>query len=387
MKILVVGNDINSILLAQYIKLQNREHDIYLTSDDSENREYYTSIKILENDIQSIGDFVKYNQIEFTIVTSQLAIINGIADMFKQEGFPIFAPLSEAARITFFNSIAKKIMYKLKINTPKFGIFDRENLATEYIRHSKFPIIIGNDFTLMERKSEKYQTFSKAKLALQKIFENGNEKIIIENYIDTKPIYIYFITDGYNALPLISIEREEEKIYTSFYAQSSKISDDDLVNILKRAIYPLIDDISKYAGNYTGIIGIKLKLYHNSFCILEFYNNFQEYDFQVFLSLLNDNLLELLYDTANGCLADNHNCVNMISDFSYTMAVNKEDISELHADTDFINSIYKNKIILTNTASTQNHAKKILREYVNSIAGMELKQTIKEADNRCAIRI
>ena len=110
--------------------------------------------------MQSICDFVKYNQIEFTIATSQLAIINGIADLFKKEGFPIFAPFSEAARITFFNSIAKKIMYKLKINTPKFGIFDRENLALEYVRRTRFPLVIQNDFTLLERECSVYNTYS-----------------------------------------------------------------------------------------------------------------------------------------------------------------------------------------------------------------------------------
>ena len=144
-------------------------------------------------------------------------------------------------------------MYKLKINTPKFGIFDRENLALEYIRKSKFPIVIENDFTLFERNCNIYKTFTKARAGLQKIFENNNEKIVIENYIDSEPIYIYFICDGYNALKLISLERSSGKDYTTVSAMSEKISETLTQNILETAIYPLLDDIAKFAGAYTGM--------------------------------------------------------------------------------------------------------------------------------------
>ena len=70
MKILIVGSDLNSILLAKYIYLQNNEHDIYITSDENESENFYTNINIRENDINSLVDFVKYNAIEFTISLS-----------------------------------------------------------------------------------------------------------------------------------------------------------------------------------------------------------------------------------------------------------------------------------------------------------------------------
>ncbi len=387
MKILIVGNNLNSILLAQYIKLHNNVHDIFVTDEDTSKNEYYTAVNISENDIQSLSDFVKYNQIEFTIVTSSISIINGIADVFKKEGFIIFAPPAEASRITFFNSIAKKIMYKLKINTPKFGIFDRENLATEYIRNSKFPIVIENDFTLLYRECNVYDRFSKAKLGLQKIFDNNNEKIVIENYIDSEPLYIYFITDGFNALPLITLQRSSGCKYTTVLAPSEKISDNIIINILRSAIYPLLDDIIKYAGNYSGILGLKIKIYNNHFYILEFYNSFQYYDFQAFLSLIDDDLLSLLYDAAKGGLCDNHKYVNLNGKYSYTIAVDKSCIDENRTENDYIESEDTQKIIFTNTALTKNYAKKDLLEYIETECNSEIYEEIKRNDEKCTMRI
>ena len=384
MKILIVGSDLNSIILAQYIKMQNNNHDIYIAGTNIASSEYYTSINIADNDIVSICDFVKYNQIEFTIVFSHLAIINGIADVFKKEGFPVFAPLSEAARVTYFNSIAKKIMYKLKINTPKFGIFDRENLSVDYVRKSKFPIVIENDFTLFGRNSNVYDTFSKAKLGLQKIFENNNEKIVIESYIESNPLYIYFITDGYNALPMVSIERNLVEGYSTTYAISEKIPVRLAADILQNAIYPLLDDIAKYAGNYVGILGLKIKILDGRYNILEFYNNFQHYDLQTFLSICNEDIATLLFDAANGCLADNHSKIELTGKYAYTVAIDKDKIDNdaVYEDNDFMVSEDDNKIIITNMAATLNYAKEILHNSIENSCNKEIFEEIVNASSK-----
>lgn len=390
MKILIVGTDLNSVLLAKYIYLQNQKHDIYIISGETEKSDFFTSINIKENDINSIIDFVKYNGIEFTVVLSQLAIINGIANAFKDEGFPVFSPFSEAARITFFNGIAKKIMYKLKIPTPKFGIFDRENIAIDYIRNSKFPIVAENDFTLTERISDKYNCFSKAREGIIRLFENGTEKIVIENYIEEEPLYLYFITDGYNAFPLISVERVSGDGYTSAIAPSQKIDTDMTLNILKRAVYPIIDDIAKFADGYCGILGMKLKIKNGNFYISEFYNGFQFYDFQAFLSLLNENLADLLYSCANGSLADDYNFVDLKDEFSYTFAIDKNKIlnpENINSDCEFYESEDAVKKIYTATAVTINRAKtKIFDSLENNIDEKFLKDIVSKDKKKDLVR-
>lgn len=146
-----------------------------------------------------------------------------------------------------------------------------------------------------------------------------------------------------------------------------------LVNILKKAIYPLLDDISKFAGGYTGIIGLKVKIQKENFGVLEFYNGFQEYDFQALLSILDDNLLNLLYDASNECLADNHDYVRLSDSYSYSVSLNKNDveISE-DSDEDFIESEDSENIIFTNTSSTMNYAKEELLEYLELICKEEI---------------
>ena len=379
MKILIVGEDINSLLLAKYLKMQNAEHDIYLTTEDDSMSEIFTSIRIRENNIPAIVDFVKYNAIEFTITFSTIAIVNGIADVFKQEDFPIFAPCAEPAKITYLNSLAKKIMYKLKINTPKFGIFDRENVAIEYVKNAKYPIVIENDFFLFKRQSYKCDTFSKAKLIIQKMFEDDNEKIVIQNYIDIPPTYMYFITDGFNVLPLTVMKRQGDENYTSIICPETTVSENMILKVLQRAIYPFIDDISQLSKPYIGIIGVKLKIYRDTFVVLDFYNGFENKDFQAFLSILDDDLLSLFYTAAQGNLCDVHHYVNFKEDFSYTISLHKDCMEEdKYVEEDFFECETANSYVCTVTSPTLVGAKEKLIDYVCSFTKEDILSKIKE---------
>ena len=379
MKILIVGEDINSLLLAKYLKMQNAEHDIYLTTEDDSMSEIFTSIRIRENNIPAIVDFVKYNAIEFTITFSTIAIVNGIADVFKQEDFPIFAPCAEPAKITYLNSLAKKIMYKLKINTPKFGIFDRENVAIEYVKNAKYPIVIENDFFLFKRQSYKCDTFSKAKLIIQKMFEDDNEKIVIQNYIDIPPTYMYFITDGFNVLPLTVMKRQGDENYTSIICPETTVSENMILKVLQRAIYPFIDDISQLSKPYIGIIGVKLKIYRDTFVVLDFYNGFENKDFQAFLSILDDDLLSLFYTAAQGNLCDVHHYVNFKEDFSYTISLHKDCMEEdKYVEEDFFECETANSYVCTVTSPTLVGAKEKLIDYVCSFTKEDNLSKIKE---------
>ena len=62
MKILIVGESINSILLAKYINIQNPSDDIYVTQKESEHCDFCTFVNIRESDIGGLASFVKYNQ-------------------------------------------------------------------------------------------------------------------------------------------------------------------------------------------------------------------------------------------------------------------------------------------------------------------------------------
>ena len=47
-----------------------------------------------------------------------------------------------SAQIIFDKAYSKKMLYKLKVPTPKFGIFEKQNMAQDYIKSYKQPFVI-----------------------------------------------------------------------------------------------------------------------------------------------------------------------------------------------------------------------------------------------------
>ena len=232
---------------------------------------------------------------------------------------------------------------------------------------------------MFKRQSYKCDTFSKAKLIIQKMFEEDNEKIVIQNYIDIPPTYMYFITDGFNVLPLTVMKRQGDENYTSIICPETTVSENMILKVLQRAIYPFVDDISQLSKPYIGIIGVKLKIYRDTFVVLDFYNGFENKDFQAFLSILDDDLLSLFYTAAQGNLCDVHHYVNFKEDFSYTISLHKDCIEDdKYVEEDFFECETANSYVCTVTSPTLVGAKEKLIDYVCSFTKEDILSKIKE---------
>lgn len=377
MKILIVGEKDDTLLIAEYIKMQNKEHDIFVTKSEGSDCDYCTFIDIKSSDIDELRDFVKYNEIDFTLVLSKTATAKGIADEFKNNSLLVCAPDLNASSVLYFESTAKKLMYKLKIPTPRFGIFDKEAAATEYLRNADFPLIIKNDCTLFEKSFKKQASFSKAKKHVIKMFENPEQKVVIENFVDEKNIYLYFITDGYNALPLISIERYYFDGGSYAYNSSEKLPEQLVSDILHKAVHPLIDELSGTGGSVTGILGLKVNITGNSFSISEINAGFSEYDLPLFLSVLDDDLLMLFFDAAAGSLCDNRNYVNTkeCASFSVTLPLSSVDES-IFDDEDIYITETEGNITLSALAQNRTRAKNTVKSALELYSSKEISDKI-----------
>ena len=79
------------------------------------------------------------NNIDLTVVSTELPLSLGIVDYFKKNGLLIFGPTQAAAKIETSKSYAKRLMSKYKIPTAHYGIFDKEVSAVEHEKEIKLP--------------------------------------------------------------------------------------------------------------------------------------------------------------------------------------------------------------------------------------------------------
>ena len=408
MKILIVGSGAKEYSIAKLVSQYDNTELVFVAPGNDAIAEFANCIDIKADDIENLVEFAKVNEIDMTIAASEKSIENGIADKFNEAGLMIFAPTSEAAKITNSKSIAKKFMYKVKIPTPKFGIFDRENMAIDYARKSQYPLVIKTDNHQHGENVFVCDNFKIAKRIIEDLFDNAQKKVIIEDYVAGQEFSYYIVSDGYNAMPLNSVVPYKSVLegnggamtsglgaYAPFYMIDSKLES----KIFKEIVYPALDELSKGRNQYVGILGIDIILDRSgNLNVIEFNSFLKEPDAQCVLALLDDNLTNIMNATVIGSLVDDYREIaskpffstslvlssgNYPSEGTYGEVITGLEEIEDHCDVAYFNTVKDSNgnilttggrtLVLTTEASTLEKSAQKLYECVELVGFESMK--------------
>ncbi len=374
MNILIVGSDANAYSIAKELSKNENVDIVFVASGNEEIAKIAQCTDISESDVEELLDFSIANEISLTIVTSISAIQNNIGEVFTSVGRLIFAPTAEAATIALYKSSAKKMMYRLKIPTMKFGIFEKESQAVEYASNFRKALVIKNDTHILGERPTFAATFSKAKSAIERAFTFPENKVVIEDYIDAKEVSMYFITDGYTALPIGTCASDDKNFAypESIYSPDSYISDELEMKVLKEAIYPVIDDIAERYNPYCGIIGVDLFVDGENYNVIEYNPFFKQMHLQSILSILNEDLCDLFLSAASGSMSDDYKFVNFYEKSTVSKIIAQKIDEEKIEDNELVISYTSSSnIILTQIANTVSRARKNLQENISFLTQTE----------------
>lgn len=361
MRILIIGSDSNAYTLARRFSQDENTDLVFVTSGNK----YITSdiaqtADIRETDNDELLNFANANEIDLTVVTSLKAIENNIAGHFADSGRIIFAPSADAAYDTLYTSSCKKILYKLHIPTVKFGIFDRENQAVNYMSELRKIAVIRQNANSDNVPPVLVNSFSKAKREIEKAFLQPETTIVIEDYVNAEEVYLYFITDGYSALLTGSCSFSEDSSY-SVYSPENVLTEEMISDIQKRVVNTFINYCSYNNRPYCGILGVNLLVNDDEYKVLDLYPFFKQAHLQSILPSVSNNLSALFLSAAAGSFSDEYNCINFKKNCSYSEILNSKEIKMNLSEYDDDNFSYScnlnGDVIITETASTYSRAK------------------------------
>lgn len=357
-KILIVGNNIKDIALAKYL---SKKHTIFITSFNTSTIDFATCIDIREDNIPELLEFVLENGIDMTIATSKEAILSGITEKFLNNGQNIFAPSSSASQITFDKSLAKKILYKLRIPTPKFGIFEKYNMAIDYIKNNKIPFVIKNND---DNSAAIFTSTVTAKNIIETAPIEKDKKIIIEDYIYGVPFSFYAITDGYKALPFGSsltykhaLEGDGGQLTSGMGACSPNyhLTLEQEFFIMDNVIYPMLENLEIEGTPYTGILGVNGILSDDkTIQILGFSSFMQDCDTSAILECIDEDLYSLFNSCIIGSFSDEVEHIKTHNSYSSTIVLSNKNRTEQENPILGLESLNEDTIIIFYPNITKN---------------------------------
>ncbi len=307
-KILIIGNSAKEYALAKKLSENNK---VFVAPGNEAMKEFVTCLDIREDSVSELLEAVMENDIDITIPVSAKSINTNIAEVFNKNNQQIFAPTKDAARFIFDKCLMKKILYKLRIPTPKFGIFEKQNMAVDYIKNVKSPFVIKTN----EASSAVILTSQKsAKMIIDSAFAQKNQKVLIEDYIWGTPFSFYAITDGYKALPLgssivykHSLEGGGGQLTTGMGAcvPNYKLSVDNEYFLMDNVIYPILEYAEMNESPYLGVLGVNGVISEDgSLQVLGFQPFMQDCDCSAIIENVDDDLLMLMQACTVGSFSD-----------------------------------------------------------------------------------
>lgn len=391
-KILIIGNSAKEYALAKCLSKNNQ---IYVTPSSDTIREFATCLDIREDSVSELLDFVMENDIELTIPVSEKSLKSNIVEQFTKNGQQIFASSRQAVDFIYDKSSLKKLFYKLHIPTPKFGIFEKQNMVLDYIKNLKNPFVIKTNDSC---SATIFTSANSSKHIVDFLFAEKNQKIIIEDYIYGTVFSFYVITDGYKALPVGTsliyrhlLDGEGGQLTTGMGACSPnyKLSLDNEEYLLDEVVYPILNYLQNQDSPYTGMFAVNGILKEDgSFQILGLDTFMQDADTSLILNNIDEDLVYLMESCIIGSFSDEVNNIKIKDNSAVSVVLlnkNKENsenilagLELLDSDVVFFPTVKKNRyleyeanngpvLVLSNYSSTISSAVKKVYEDAESI--------------------
>lgn len=271
------------------------------------------------------------HKIDLVVVGPEKPLVEGIADFFRSERYPVFGPDLQGAMIEGSKVGAKELMRHCSVPTARHWVCYSQAAANMAINRMDVPIVIKAD-GLADGKGvfiEKTKEDARSRvnnLMWEGVLGPADFTVLIEEYLVGTEASLLVVTDGKIAIPLHPA-RDYKRAYdadqgpnTGGMGGFSPLSDTSWVKTAMDAIvYPILRGLKAHSIQYRGVLYVGLMLTDEGPKVLEFNCRFGDPETQVTLPRLKNDFFELCMAAAQGDLSsisslewDERACVGVV---------------------------------------------------------------------------
>lgn len=306
MKILVVGNGGREHALAWTLLRSPNVERVFCAPGNggTATMKNCQNLSIAVDDFTAIASAVKENDISLVVVGPEVPLALGISDYLQQQKIPVFGPTQAGARLESSKSWAKELMRSVNIPTAQAHSFSDAAAAKEYVSRQGAPIAIKVDGLAAGKGVIIAATVSEAQAAIDSLFGQNFEQLVIEEFLAGEEISVLALTDGKTIRPLIAAqdhkrigERDTGKNTGGMgaYAPVPWVDKPLQERIEREILQPILNSLNSRDIDYRGVIYAGLMITpQGEPKVIEFNCRFGDPETQAILPLLATPLEELL---------------------------------------------------------------------------------------------
>jgi len=318
MKILVIGNGGREHAIAWKMALSPLVDKIYCAPGNGGTHLENKCENINLDTIDELLNFAKEEKIDLTVVGPEAKLVEGIVDIFKENGLKIFGPSKAAAELEGSKAFAKAFMKKYGVKTAAYEVFENVEEALDYAKKCPYPIVIkadglaaGKGVVICNTQQEAENTLKD--FMVNDVFKGSGKKVVMEEFLDGVEASILSVTDGNVIVPFISA-KDHKQIFDEDKGPNTGgmgaivpnpyCSEDVIKEFNETMLKPTLTGIKEEKMDYCGVIFFGLMITKKGTYLLEYNVRMGDPETQAVLPMLETDLTEIILAAIDGKLND-----------------------------------------------------------------------------------
>jgi len=280
------------------------------------NQSLVECVPVSAEDLPRLLSFASENKPDLTVVGPDNPLALGIVDLFQKNGLRIWGPTQKAAQFESSKVFAQQFMEKYGIPTARAGTFLEARAARQFAASLDGRCAVKADGLALGKGVLLCTSLADAEKAIDEVLVNkacgaAGTKIVIQELLEGTEISLHALCDG-KAAKLFPTSQDHKRALDGdqgpntggmgAYSPAPFLSDKQLAEVGRTILEPWLNGCRQEGIEFHGILYPGLMLTKGGPKVLEFNARFGDPETQVYLTRLENDLVELLDASVNGTL-------------------------------------------------------------------------------------
>ena len=318
--ILIIGSGGRENSLAWIIEKNELVKKIYIIPGNagSEKIKKCKRINLDIYDKKELINKLQFLDINLIVIGPEDPLSKGLGDYLRDNGFNVFGPGADGAKLESSKSWAKEFMNEGNIPTAKFWKVNSIDKAKEIIFSSPDPLVVKADGLASGKgvfiPNSKDECLEATKSILNGKFGDAGQIVVLEEKIKGPEVSVFAICDGKRYL-LLPTAQDHKRLNDNdegpntggmgAYSPTPLITKSYLERIKKEIIQPTIDGLINKNIEYRGVLYFGLMITQSGPKVIEYNCRFGDPECQTIMPLMDKDFVTFLQKCAMGKLIGN----------------------------------------------------------------------------------
>jgi phosphoribosylamine---glycine ligase len=273
-------------------------------------------VELRAEDLPGLLAFAREKKADLTVVGPDNPLALGIVDLFQQHGLRIWGPNRKAAQFEASKVFAQEFMEKYGIPTAKAGTFTDAGAASRFASSLGGKCAVKADGLALGKGVLLCKDMAEADAAIEEVmvkktFGVAGERLVIQELLEGMEISLHALCDGKTA-KLFPTSQDHKRALEGdrgsntggmgTYCPTPFLTDIHLGMAYQAIIEPWLKGCAAEGIDFRGLLYPGLMLTIKGPKVLEFNARFGDPETQVYLTRLENDLVELLEASLDGAL-------------------------------------------------------------------------------------